>query len=337
MARQLEDAIGRERPHRQVVVAGPAEPAQVGAAADHFDQEARAELGVGREQRRVRWIEPLGALDRGLAHDRRRAAAGQRIHRHEAPGVVVARRVERRDVEARLAGQPAQHVAARPAAADGLDQVGDERLAFARRDQIGEEGQRLGVDEGHGAADYDQRVFLRSLLGVDRQPGPPQQRDDVGVVPLERDRERHHVEVGDGRLRFERDEPGATRLELGQGRLRRQEEPLADDVVEIVEQPVDGLEAEVRHPDVVAVRERQGHPEPAGVRLDDVADLARQGGAGELTLCVRLRGGQAFQGNTRVRARPDGLRPEPAAQRLTSRSWGDRWSPRPLRWPWACR
>ena len=35
--------------HRQIVVAGPAEAAQVRAAAHHLDQEARAELGVGRE------------------------------------------------------------------------------------------------------------------------------------------------------------------------------------------------------------------------------------------------------------------------------------------------
>ena len=72
---QLEDAVGRKRPHRQVVVAGPAEAAQVRAAADHLDQEPRAELGVGREDRRRRRIEAIGALHRRLLHDRRRAGA----------------------------------------------------------------------------------------------------------------------------------------------------------------------------------------------------------------------------------------------------------------------
>ena len=43
--------------------------------------------------------------------------------------------------------------------------------------------------------------------------------------------------------------------ELGELLLRRQEEPLADDVGLGVEQAVDGLEAEVRHPDPVGVRE----------------------------------------------------------------------------------
>ena len=73
--RQLEDPIGRERANRQVVVAGPAEPAQVRAAADDLDEEARAELRVGREDRRGRRIEAIGALHRRLLHDRRRAAA----------------------------------------------------------------------------------------------------------------------------------------------------------------------------------------------------------------------------------------------------------------------
>ena len=65
-----EDPIRRERPHGQVVVAGPAEPAQVRAAAHDFDQQARSELGVGREDARARRVEPIGGLDRGLWHDR---------------------------------------------------------------------------------------------------------------------------------------------------------------------------------------------------------------------------------------------------------------------------
>jgi hypothetical protein len=38
---ELQDAIGRKRADRQVVVAGPAEAAQVRAAADDFDEEPR--------------------------------------------------------------------------------------------------------------------------------------------------------------------------------------------------------------------------------------------------------------------------------------------------------
>ena len=56
--------------------------------------------------------------------------------------------------------------------------------------------------------------------------------------------------------------------------LRRQEHALAHDVGLVVEQPVDRLEAEVRHPDEIGVRERQGDAQPVGVRLTDVADFS---------------------------------------------------------------
>ena len=49
---QFQNPLRRERAHRQVVVSRPAEAAQVGAAAHDFDEEAGAELGVGREDRR---------------------------------------------------------------------------------------------------------------------------------------------------------------------------------------------------------------------------------------------------------------------------------------------
>ena len=57
---QLEDAVGRKGAHGQVVVAGPAEAAQVRAAAHDLDEEARAELGVGREDAGRRRIDRVG-------------------------------------------------------------------------------------------------------------------------------------------------------------------------------------------------------------------------------------------------------------------------------------
>ena len=60
---ELQNPVGRERPDRQVVVAGPAEAAQVRASADDFDEEARSELGVGREDAGRRRIERVGRLD----------------------------------------------------------------------------------------------------------------------------------------------------------------------------------------------------------------------------------------------------------------------------------
>ena len=69
----LEDARRRKRPDGQVVVAGPAEAAEVRAAAHDLDEQPRSELGVGREDAGARRIEPIGRLHGGLADDRRRA------------------------------------------------------------------------------------------------------------------------------------------------------------------------------------------------------------------------------------------------------------------------
>ena len=70
-------SVGK-RADRQVVVAGPAEAAQVRAAADDFDEEARSELGVGREDAGRRRIDRVGRLERGLAHRQRRVDARPR-------------------------------------------------------------------------------------------------------------------------------------------------------------------------------------------------------------------------------------------------------------------
>ena len=97
--RQLEDPIGWERADRQVVVAGPAEPAQVRAAANDFDEEARPEFRVGSEDRRGGRVQPIGALHGRLLDDRRCAAASlwlealRSSHRRcSAPGTATAHR-----------------------------------------------------------------------------------------------------------------------------------------------------------------------------------------------------------------------------------------------------
>src|SRR5215213_9851130 len=99
LTRELEDPVCGEGADGQVVVAGPAEAAQVGAAADDFDQEARAELGIGREDAR-RWrIETLGTFYRGLLHDGRRAGAWLRLEGGDRVVGVVADVVERGHIE----------------------------------------------------------------------------------------------------------------------------------------------------------------------------------------------------------------------------------------------
>src|SRR5262249_44526930 len=75
--------------------------------------------------------------------------------------------------------------------------------------------------------------------------------------------------------------------------LGRQEHSLADDVVLLIEQAVDGLEAEVRHPDPVSVREGERDAQTIAVWLLDVANLFRKGSQCALAplpgLHVRIR------------------------------------------------
>ena len=127
-----------------------------------------------------------------------------------------------------------------------------------------------------------------AIRGEPGNAGQPQQRQHVRVVPLERYRERDHVEVADRRLRLERHERRARRKlrrELGLG---RQEHPFANDVVFSVEEFVDGLEAQIRHPHEVRVRERQHDTELAAVRFAHVSHFLRQKVAGAFALLPDL-------------------------------------------------
>ena len=205
LARELQDAIGGKRADRQVVVAGPAEAAQVRAAADDFDEEARAELGVGREDARRRRIDRVGRLQRGLAHRQRRVGARpQREAGQRAVGGVL-RLVERRNVEAALGGEQAQQIGAigrgaqRRGAAPGTS-TSPSPAAITSANGASGSGLTNVTAPPMTISGWRVDAFGR----VARNAGEPQQRQDVHVVPLERHREREDVEVADRRLRLER-------------------------------------------------------------------------------------------------------------------------------------
>ena len=59
-----------------------------------------------------------------------------------------------------------------------------------------------------------------------------------------------------------------------------------------VEETIDGLKAEVRHPDPVGIREREGHAHAVALGLSDVADFFRKDDACALVLCPGHMGGK---------------------------------------------
>ena len=112
LARELQDAIGGECTNGQIVVARPAEPAEVCASADDFDQKARSEFRVGRRRCRLpedRWRRSPSAPPSALSRARRRPlhrVSGQRSI------VGVARFVEGWNVVAVFRGEEVQQVLA---------------------------------------------------------------------------------------------------------------------------------------------------------------------------------------------------------------------------------
>ena len=184
--------------------------------------------------------------------------------------------IERRDIEAPFRREPAEQIVAIPGGVNRAREQGNEQLPFAGGDDVGKHRERFRIHEGHGAANHHERMPRIPVRGARRQTREAQERHDIRVVPLERHGKREHVEVRDGGLRFERQQrDGRLQLRL-QFLLRGQEHPLAHDVVQIVEEAVDGLEAEARHADVVRVWKGQRDAEAAAVRLAHVADLARE-------------------------------------------------------------
>ena len=278
LARPLENAIGRKSADRQVVVAGPAEAAEIGAAADDLDEEARPELCVGREDAGARRIERFGRGDRGFSHGRRRAGAFLRDESIDRAIRFVFDVVKRRDVKPALLRERLQQIAPAALFAKRAHQAGDELFAFACRNHVGEQRQRLRVHERHGAANHDKGIASGAIGRAHRHAREAEHRQDVRVVPLERDRERDDVEVARQRLRLERNQRRLRRELFLQLLFRRKKDALAHDVVVCVEQLIHGLKAEIRHPDPVRVGKGEGHAQAIGVGLADVAHFLRERG-----------------------------------------------------------
>ena len=105
---------------------------------------------------------------------------------------------------------------------------------------------------------------MRSL----RPQGTPRESQHarhVQVVGLEGDGEGHHVEVAQGRLRLKRKKRRVRLLVLAHLHFVRQKDALAGNFRNVVENFVNRVIAEIRHPDAVHVRvaERDAQTRPA--------------------------------------------------------------------------
>ena len=270
LAGPLKNAVGRKSPNRQVVVAGPAEAAEIGAAADDFDEEARPELCVGRENPGAGRIERLCRGHGSFAH-RGRCAGGFLGHETIDRAIrLVFDVVERRDVEASLLRERLQQIAPPSVFSKRAQQRRNQLLSFACRNHVGEHREGFRVDEGDRAADDDERVAGSAIRRSYLQAGETEHRQNVRVVPFERHGERDDVEVARKRLRLERHQRRLRRELFLQLLLGRKKESLAHGIVVRVEQLIDRLKAEIRHPDPVRVRKREGHAQAIGVGLADI-------------------------------------------------------------------
>ena len=118
------------------------------------------------------------------------------------------------------------------------------------------------------------------LAGLERDPGQVEQAQHVQVVALVGHGEADQVEVGQRPLGFEREGPAAAAAELIDVHGVGEEHPLAHDVGDLVQMPVDRLESEVRHPHGVRVRIDERDRDATAPVLADRALLGREQGLG---------------------------------------------------------
>ena len=272
LAREFEDAVGRERPDGKVVVTRPAETTEVRASAHHLHQEPRSELGVGREDAGRRRVSASVALSAALRTGTAAPLPATRNVRRQHAVVSVPRLVERRDVEAALLRKRAeQFVAAARFAERAARATGIEHFAFARGDHVGKQRQRLGVHERHGAADHDQRIVAscarpRSAEFPRGAAASGRSRSPTRTTPRTRRRRTRSPESATRASPAARLPPAARQVPASAaGTPARRRCRLG------VEEAVDRLEAEVGHADPVGVGERQRNAQTTAVRLSNVA------------------------------------------------------------------
>jgi hypothetical protein len=261
---RVGDRLRRALPHRPVDHAGLAEPAALGAAARDLDRRA-LEHRLGVRHRRVarEWI--LIEIGHHRAADPRRRPRIERRADHRHPGRRVdLGRVQRGHVEREPARELGQRVAARASTRGDLAAQRGPRqherrqqlLGLADERRVDERRDRLGVRRRR-AADQHQRRVLGALGRAQRDAPEIEQREHVGERQLVLQRDADHVELAQRALGLERHQRQPARAQLGLHVGPRRERALARDPGIAIEQRIDDLGPQVRHPDVVDIRKRE--------------------------------------------------------------------------------
>ena len=164
--------------------------------------------------------------------------------------------------------------------AQDIHQVEDQLLALADREGIEEIRHRFGVERAVSAAD-NQGMMLAARGGAQGDARQVQRLKRVGVERFIWKRDSHQVEIRHRAAAFEREErhplPPHRRLHIGP----RQEHPLGERVRPRIDDLVQDGQPEVRHADVVDVREKQRDPDGGGIPiLDRLVQLAAGVAAG---------------------------------------------------------
>src|SRR5207244_6864028 len=146
--------------NRKVVIARPAEPAQVRAAANHFHQKARTEFRVGSEDLRARRFDRGGRGQRRFPDCWRRTGSFARHESIDGPVRTVRDIVEAWNIKPALRSQQGQQIAPAATLPKRVDELWNKILALAGRDDVGKWGKRLRVHERDRAPAHDERISL---------------------------------------------------------------------------------------------------------------------------------------------------------------------------------
>jgi hypothetical protein len=260
-----DDLLGIALADGAIDVARLAKAAAFGAATGDLDRHT-IEDGLGAADRALRRKRVVFEIDRrardagretgdvGPLHDERaRLGLGRDVveHRHVDAG-------DLGDGKKALAARETGFLAARPRESD----LRASRLAVADDERVEERRDGLGVRRRGAAAEHEGPLFaalarFEAGLCAQRDAAEIEEIEAVGVRELELEREAEHVEIAQRTEILVRNEPEPAGAELffhvGPGRVGA----LGERARVVVQDAVEDLEAEVAHPDVVDVRERE--------------------------------------------------------------------------------